>query len=70
MELTLVEKKLQAEHINHLDPKAAWVLVVVMVCICFSQGVECDGLYMIGPGSDLIRRCGLVGVGVSMWVWA
>ena len=30
----------------------------------------CDGLYMIGPGSEPIRRCGLVGVGVSLWVWA
>ena len=34
------------------------------------QGVECDGLYMLSPGSGTIRRCGLVGVGVSMWVWA
>ena len=31
------------------------------------QGVECDGLYMLGPGSGTIRRCGLVGVGVSLW---
>jgi hypothetical protein len=28
-----------------------------------------DGLYMLGPGSSTIRRCGLVGVGVSLWVW-
>jgi hypothetical protein len=28
-----------------------------------------DGLYMLGPGSGTIRRCGL-GVGVSLWVWA
>jgi hypothetical protein len=28
----------------------------VMVCIC--------------PGSDTIWRCGLVGVDVSLWVWA
>jgi len=27
-----------------------------------------DGLYMIGPGSGTIRRCGLVGVDVSLWV--
>jgi hypothetical protein len=27
-----------------------------------------DGLYMLGPGSGTIRRCGLVGVGVSQWV--
>jgi len=27
-------------------------------------------LHMLGPGSGTIRRCGLVGVGVSLWVWA
>jgi hypothetical protein len=30
----------------------------------------CDGLYMLGPGSSTFRRCGLVGVGVSLWIWA
>jgi hypothetical protein len=35
-----------------------------------AQGVECDGLYILGPGSGIIWRCGLVGVGVSLWVWA
>jgi hypothetical protein len=30
----------------------------------------CDGFYMLYPGSGTIRRCGLVGVGVSQWVWA
>ena len=30
---------------------------------------RCDGLYMLGPGSGTIRRCGLLGVGVSLWVW-
>jgi hypothetical protein len=34
------------------------------------QGVECDGLYMLGLESGTIRGCGLVGVGVSLWVWA
>ena len=34
------------------------------------QGVECDGLYMIGPGSGTIWRCGLVGVDVSLLAWA
>ena len=29
-----------------------------------------DGLYMLCPGSGTIRRCGPVGVGVSLWVWA
>jgi hypothetical protein len=32
--------------------------------------MECDGLYMLGPGSGTIRRHGLVGVGVSPWAWA
>ena len=30
------------------------------------QGVECDGLYILGPGSDAIWRCGLVGIGVAL----
>jgi hypothetical protein len=25
---------------------------------------------MLGPGSGTIWRCGLVGVGVSLWAWA
>jgi hypothetical protein len=29
----------------------------------------CDGLYMLSLGSGTIRRCGPVGVGVSLWVW-
>ena len=31
----------------------------------------CDGLSMLSPGSGTIRRCGLVGVGVTLleWVW-
>ena len=31
---------------------------------------HCGGLIMLGPESDTIRRCGLVGVGVSLWGWA
>jgi hypothetical protein len=30
----------------------------------------CDGLYMLFPGRGTFRRCGPVGVGVSLWVWA
>ena len=30
------------------------------------QGVECDGLNMLGPGSGTTRRCGLAGVGVAL----
>jgi hypothetical protein len=33
------------------------------------QGAECDGLYMHGSGSGTIWRCGLAGVGVSLWAW-
>jgi hypothetical protein len=27
-----------------------------------------DSLYILGPGSGTIRRCGLVGVGVSLTI--
>jgi hypothetical protein len=30
----------------------------------------CDNLHMLGPGSGTIGRCGPVGGGVSLWVWA
>jgi hypothetical protein len=26
----------------------------------------CDGLYMFGPGSGTVGRCGLVGIGVPL----
>ena len=29
-----------------------------------------DDLHVLGPGSGTIGRCGPVGVGVSLWVWA
>jgi hypothetical protein len=33
--------------------------------------VCCDGLYMLGPRSGTVERCGLVRVGVALleWVW-
>jgi len=31
---------------------------------------KCHGLNEIGPGSGTVRRCGPVGVGVSLWAWA
>ena len=34
------------------------------------QGVECDGLYMLGPGSGTIGKCGLVSVGCNTVVLA
>jgi hypothetical protein len=30
----------------------------------------CGGSYMFGPGSDTVRRCGLVGGSVPLWAWA
>jgi hypothetical protein len=35
-----------------------------------SLDTGCNGLNMLGLGSGTIRRCDLVGVGVSLWVWA
>ena len=29
-----------------------------------------DGLYILGPGSGTMKRCGLVGISVSLWVLA
>lgn len=31
---------------------------------------HCDGLHLLGPGSGIIRRCGLVRGSVSLWGWA
>jgi hypothetical protein len=36
----------------------------------YDQFSMCDGLYMLGPESGTIRRCGSVRVGVSLWMWA
>jgi hypothetical protein len=33
------------------------------------QGVEHDGLYILGPGNGTIWRCGLVGIGVTWLEW-
>jgi hypothetical protein len=30
------------------------------------QGLECDSLHRLDPGSGIIRRCGPVGVGVAL----
>ena len=37
-----------------------------ILCLFFWRFTECDGLYMLGT----IRRCGPVGLGVSLWAWA
>jgi hypothetical protein len=42
-----------------------------MVYICLVQGVaQFRGVALLGPGSGTIQRCGLVEIGVSLWVWA
>ena len=55
------------------EPDITWDVVVCDVHFCYRNPggslVKCDGLYMLGPGSSAIRRCGLVGVGVSLWLW-
>ena len=33
------------------------------------QGVECDGLYMFGPGGGTISRCEPVRIGVALLEW-
>jgi hypothetical protein len=40
-----------------------YVRAHVLVHLCY------DGLHMLGPGSATVERCGLVGVGVALWVW-
>jgi hypothetical protein len=39
---------------------------------CWPSGLwegGCDGLYILGPGSGIIWRCGLVGIGVTWLEW-
>jgi hypothetical protein len=50
----------------------AVVHVCLHVCILMLEvDIEhCHGLYMFGPGSGTVKRSDLVGVGVSLWVWA
>jgi hypothetical protein len=42
-----------------------------LYCFCgivirvFSGISNCDGLYMLGPTSGTVKRCGLVGIAVS-----
>jgi hypothetical protein len=38
--------------------------VAITGVISEHEVMVCDGLYMLGPGSDTIRRCGFVGIGV------
>ena len=38
-------------------------------CCCCNMLPSCDGLYILGPGSGTIWRCGLVGIGVTWLEW-
>ena len=39
-----------------------------LLVACIPAVWPCNGLYMHSPGIGTIRRCGLVGVGMSLWV--
>ena len=39
------------------------------MCVLYPVNL-CDGLYMLGVESVTIRKCDLIGVGVSPWTWA
>jgi hypothetical protein len=49
---------------------------LLLHCLVLSKGLFAmkqqfwDGLYMLGPGSGAVKRCGPVGIGVSLWVWS
>ena len=50
-------------------PDAMWALssdAVSAILTASTHIPPCGGLNMLGPGSDLIRRYGLVGVGVAL----
>jgi hypothetical protein len=56
-----------------------WVPSVLVSWLCehtessehptFSSDSHWDGLYILGPGSCTIWRCGVVGIGVPLWAW-
>ena len=46
------------------------VVIKITALLQYFTFAQCGGLYVFGPESGTIRRCGLVGVGVSPWVWA
>ena len=47
-----------------------YLLVACQCCLEVWPLGTCDGLYRLCPGSGIIRRCGPVGVGVSLCMWA
>jgi hypothetical protein len=67
---------LQLMHLlNKADESLSVASIDNLVQIEFAYGyackeLSCYGLYMLSPGSGTIKRCGPVGVGVSLWAWA
>jgi hypothetical protein len=51
------------------DSKEILLDTTELIHICIHRYL-CDGLYMFGPVTDTVRRCGPVRIGVSLWVWA
>ena len=47
-----------------------WELVLFYHVGPGNQTQVCGGLNMLGPGSGTIKRRGLVGGSVLLWVWA
>ena len=48
-------------------PPSAAVLALALVYR--TELRRSDGLHMLGLGSGTVGKCGLVGVGVALWVW-
>ena len=58
---------------RHEDRRLTWASQVILLSwksAFLSHLYGCGGLNTLGPGSGTIRRCSLVGIGVSLWVWA
>jgi hypothetical protein len=56
------EQNLKMWKVQALESKGIKIYVV--------DKESCDGLYMLGPESGTIRRCGHIGVGMSLLVWS
>ena len=53
-------------HINECTPTHKGTSCMDMCMNIIQPYAHCDGLYMLSTGSDTIRRCGLVGVGMAL----
>jgi hypothetical protein len=61
------EAKRAGKHIPEPIQTDTWYLFLFSFYF-LTQGA-CDGLYILGPGSGTIRRCGLVAIGVTWLEW-